>query len=201
MKKSVFQTIAITVALLLSATCLLYLCLVFFSPVTLANFWNDMGNYSISVRYYGIQYEKTDNIEDLSAYCVKLDGKKDAEKTAEILSKMTNREDFEEFCAKQDALGGYAFSARDYYYGKCTVATYYAKGIGEAVKIAERGVEQKYSDHSPFYILMAEAEELTKDDANVIEAKIGVIILTGGLSVKELVYANEDIATARNIGR
>lgn len=201
MKKSVIQAVAVTVALLISASCLIYVCLAFCSPVTLAKAWDGLGSYSLSVKYYCAQYEKTDDINDLAAYAVKLDEKKDAKRTAAVISDMTEREDFNAYCEKQDAAGGYVFHARDYFYGKYTVATFYEKGIDDALDVAERGVKDEYSDKSPFYILMAEAEELTDSDATAIAAKIGAIMLTGGLSVKELANANADVAMAYDISK
>ena len=196
MKKTILKTVAITVAVLVAVTCLLYVCLMIFSPVTLGKLWDGLGSYDLSVKYYEKQYDKTGDINDLSAFTVKLDEKGDAERTAKYLSVMVDREDFNSFCTKSDDNSGYGFSARDYYYGKYTVATFYFGGLDSALNVAEKCVNEKYSAHSPFYVLMAEAEELKKADADRIAVKIGEIILTGRLSAEELINANSDISFA-----
>ena len=197
MKKLVLKTVLITLAAIIATTCALYGALAFFSPKTLAEFWNNAGNYAVSVKYYEKQYEKSGEISDLAGLCAKLDVKNDSAKAVKYLTLFTGSERFSTFCEQEDKSSGYKMTSYEYYYGIFTVAHYYQNGLSSAITVAKKAVNGGYTEYNAFYVLLSEVG-LTKDGGNAVATEISAIKET--LSDEtEIGFAERDINIANAI--
>lgn len=197
MKNLVLKTVLITLAAVIACVFAVYLIFALCTPKTLAKFWENAGNYSVSVKYYEKQYEKTGDISDLAALCAKLDVKSDSKKAVKYLAVFTDSENFTEFCEKEDKAGGYKFTSYEYYYGIFTVANYYENGLNAATDTAKKAVKSGYTDRNAFFVLLSEVK-LNKDE--------GTTVLTVISEIKETLsdeteknFAERDINIAKSI--
>ena len=174
MKNLVLKTVIMTFTVIITVIAVIYACFALFSPKTLAKFWEDAGNYSVSVKYYEKQYEKSGDIADLANLCAKLEVKSDSKRAAKYLAIFTDDENFSAFCEQEDKAGGYKFTSYEYYYGIFTVANFYENGLSVAIGTAKKAVQAGYTEHNAFYVLLSETP-LTKEDGTIIKAEISVI--------------------------
>ena len=174
MKNLVLKTVIMTFTVIITVIAVIYACFAIFSPKTLAKFWEDAGNYSVSGKYYEKQYEKSEDISDLANLCAKLDVKNDSKRAAKYLAIFTDDENFSAFCEQEDKAGGYKFTSYEYYYGIFTVANFYENGLSAAIDTAKKAVKEGYTEHNAFYVLLSETP-LTKEDGTIIKAEISVI--------------------------
>ena len=167
------------------------------SPKSLAKAWSNMGNYDLSIKYYEKQYEKSENISDLTVLCDKLNEKEDSARSVKYLELLTQDEGFAAFCTEQDVSGGYDFTAYEFYYGKYASAICFNSGINDAVSVAKKSVQSGgYTKYNAFYILLG-VETLTAADGAVI--KDVITQLEPGLSTSEQAFASRDVAIADSI--
>ena len=195
MKNLVLKTIIMTFTVIITVIAVIYACFAIFSPKTLAKFWEDAGNYSVSVKYYEKQYEKSGDFADLANLCAKLEVKSDSKRAAKYLAIFTDNENFSAFCEQEDKAGGYGykFTSYEYYYGIFTVANFYENGLSAAIDTAKKAVKEGYTEHNAFYVLLSEIS-LTKEDGTIIKAEISAIKET--LSDGEKGFAERDIKIA-----
>ena len=200
MKKLVLKTVAITVGAILSLMAAIYFVISLVSPKTLAGFWKDLGSYSVAAKYYERQYNKSGTVDDLSELCVYLDAKRDGVRTAKYLKLFTESDKFSERCAQEDERGGFKYTAYEYYYGKYTVAEFYANKIEGAIVVAKQAVSTGtgYSEHNAFYVLLIDAEDLSASDGNAISAAV-TEIKSGLTDATQIGYADRDIGLANSI--
>ena len=196
MKKIVIKTVAITLAAIIALFAAVYIILALFAPKTLAAAWEGTGNYSISVRYYEKQYDKTGDLTDLADLCAKINVKTDSARAVKYLVLLTGDAKFAGFC-EDSAKTLYKMTAYEYYYGALTVATYYDSGLNPAITVAKKAVGAGYTANNAFYILLTDADTLTKADGEAIATEINGF--KGGLSDAEKLIADNDIAIAQSI--
>ena len=198
MTKLVLKTVLITVAAIILTVAAAYMCLALFFPKTLAKGWEAVGSYDLSVKYYEKQYEKTEDISDLSALCVKIDAEKDASRAVKYLKLFTENADFLELCEKNDADGVYGFTAYEIYFGKYAIAAYYNSGIPAAVDVAKAATQSGYTEHNAFYVILSGVKTLTASDGQAISAAVSEI--KGGLTDdSQIEFAERDIGLANGI--
>lgn len=195
MKNLVLKTVAITVAAIIALIAVAYLILALAFPKTLADGYDAIGSYSLSVKYYEKQYNKSGDIDDLAALCVKTDVKSDASRAAAYLAELTEREDFSAYCAREDENGGFKMTAYEFYYGRYTVATFYASGVAAAITVAEKAVSAGYTENDAFYVLLLDADTLSASDGIAVKAAI-TDVKSRLISATEQGYAERDIALA-----
>ena len=140
-------------AAILTMVCI-YFIVALVSPVSVANFWDGVGAYSLSVKYYEKQYEKTGSSGDLSALCLKVDEYDDFKTAALYLKIFTESEDFILLCEREDSRTELKVGAYDYYYGKYAVAEYYDKGVNAAIAVAQVSQNAGYTRYNPYYVLL-----------------------------------------------
>lgn len=196
MKNLVLKTVFITLAAVIAFICALYFAFALFAPKTLARFWENAGNYSVSVKYYEKQYKNSGDIADLAELCAKLDVKNDSKRAVEYLAVFTDSENFNSFCENEDKGGGYKFTSYEYYYGIFAVANFYENGLTAAIDTAKKAVGREYTEHNAFYVLLSEVS-LTKADGEKLAAEISAIKDT--LSDAEKDFAERDIGIAEAI--
>lgn len=194
MKRLVIKTVAITVAAIIVIMAAIYLTFALFFPKTLAGTWKDMGNYSIAAKYYEKQYDKSKDVDDLATLCVYLDEKDDSARAAKYLKLLTEDENFNAHCEKEKEEGGFKYTAYEFYYGKFTVAEFYANGINAAILVATKAVSAGYTENNAFYVLLLEKENLSESDRGAIVSAITEI--KDGLTDAEKQIADKDIEFA-----
>ena len=199
MTKLVVKTVLITVMAIILTLAAMYLCLALFFPKTLAKGWEAVGSYDLSVKYYEKQYEKTEDISDLSVICVKVNAEKDAARAVKYLALITSDTKFLEFCAAEENTAiDYGFTAYEFYYGKYAVATYYQDGITAAVNVANIATQHEYTEHNAFYVILSGVKTLTAADGQAISAAVSEI-KSGLTEQKQIEFADRDIARANSI--
>ena len=198
MKKLVIRTVAITVAAIIVLMAAIYLVFALAFPKTLAGCWKDMGNYSLAAKYYEKQYDKSEDLDDLATLCVYLDAKTDGARAAGYLKLLTENENFNARCEKEDKEGGFKYTAYEYYYGKYAVAEYYANKIDAAITVAKKAVSKGYTANNAFYVLLIDADTLTKSDGEKISAEI-TVIKNGLTDDAQKEYAERDIGFANSV--
>ena len=197
MKNLVLKTVAITLAVIIAVAAALYFSVALFSPKTLAKIWDSAGNYSVAVKYYEKQYEKSGDISDLAILCAKLDAKNDSARAVKYFAQFTANSEFSAFCERQDTGNEFKMTSYEYYYGTYTVAEYYENGLSFAIIVAKKAVSKGYTKHNAFYVLLSEAETLTKADGEKIADEITG--LKDDLSDAEKEIAEHDITIALSI--
>ena len=201
MTKLVVKTVLITVAAIILTLAAVYLCLALFFPKTLAKGWEAVGSYDLSMKYYEKQYEKTDDISDLSVICVKVNTEKDATRAVKYLALLTEHSEFSDLCAAEDAnpaSGGDGFTAYEFYFGKYAVAAYYKDGITAAVNVAKVATQHEYTKYNAFYVILSGVETLSVADGQAIAAAVSEI-KSGLTEQKQIEFADRDIARANGI--
>ena len=195
MKNLVLKTVAITVTAIIVILAGAYLILALAFPKTLAEGYDAIGSYSLSVKYYEKQYNKSGDIADLAALCVKSDVKADASRAVKYLAELTESEDFSAYCEREDKNGGFKMTAYEFYYGRYTVATFFESGVAAAITVAEKAVSAGYTENDAFYILLLDAETLSASDGIAVKAAI-TGIKSRLTDATEQGYAERDIALA-----
>ncbi len=200
MTKLVVKTVLITVAAIILTLAAVYLCLALFFPKTLAKGWEDIGSYNLSLKYYEKQYEKTEDITDLSVICVKVNSEKDAVRAVKYLKILTENPKFSDLCAAEDAniAIDYGFTAYELYYGKYAIAAYYQGGITAAVNVANTATQHEYTEHNAFYVILSVVKTLTASDGQAIAAAVSEI-KSGLTDGEQIGFADRDIDLANGI--
>lgn len=196
MKNLVLKTVVLTFTVVITVIAAIYACFAIFAPKTLAQFWEDAGNYSVSVKYYEKQYEKSGDISDLANLCAKLEVKSDAKRAVKYLAIFTDSEGFSEFCKQEDKAHGYKMTSYEYYYGLFAVSGYYENGLEFAIFAAKKAVGSGYTEHNAFYLLLSEID-LDSEEGNTIATAISEI--KDSLSEAEQVIAERDILIAQSV--
>lgn len=193
MKKLVIKTVVITLAVVFVFTGITYVIFAAANPFALAKFYDNTGNYSLTVKYLEKNYKKSNSYEDLAYLCGKLDERSDAERTALYVDKFINDGDFDGYCSANGSDGGYAMTVEELYFGKLVVALYLNDGIDSAVAKACDYVDKYgYTDSNPFYILIIDGNEKFDQSAkNTI--KTNIQSFTAGLEGSQLQYAERDL--------
>ena len=118
MKKLIIKTIVITLSSIISIVSVAFGALCVFTPTTIASVFEDMGNYRASTFFYEIEYEQSNDIEDLVVLIDKAYGNKDNEGLEEYLGEMIWHKDFHDYCENKDAnLSANRMPTQDYFVG------------------------------------------------------------------------------------
>ena len=198
MKKLILKTVAFTLSGVILLMALLYGIFALFSPITLANVYDSVGNYSLSVHYYECAYNKSNSIENVYILCERVDENSDAERAEKYLTIFVESDEFSSFCAQKDLVESQDFmKSEDFYYGKYVLSIFNndkeSLGFTNAlIKCEERVKAVGYKNYSPFSILIM-AGELSDSQLNSVEQKITEILPL--LSANEQNFANQDIET------
>ena len=202
MKKLILKTIAFTLSGVILAMALLYGIFALFAPSTLANVFDSVGNYSLSVHYYERAYNKHNSIDNLYILCERVDEKSDALMAEKYLTIFVEHSEFSSFCTQKDSEESQDFmKSEDFYYGKYVVSIFNNDkedlGLSNAlIKCEQRVNAVGYKNYNPFSILIM-AGNFTDSQLDSIDMKIVEIL--PNLSVEEQVFANQDRQTIASI--
>ncbi len=118
MKNLIIKTIVITISSIIGIVSVVFGALCAFTPTTIASVFEDMGNYRVSTFFYEIEYEQSNDIEDLVVLIDKAYGNKDNEGLEEYLGEMIWHKDFHDYCVNKDAnLSANRMPTKDYFVG------------------------------------------------------------------------------------
>lgn len=174
LNKLILKTASITLASIIAVSVLLFGAFWLFAPSTLAKAFNGLGNYSASIYFYKVQYDKTGSINDLSNLVINVNEKLDPEFAMENLGKLIMHADFDEFCKTQDEKGDSKINTAEYYYGK--YATLLARNgkMGNALTVCKMYVEDYfYTDYNPYKVILFELGSiLSKQDLELMKTSI-----------------------------
>ena len=193
-KKIVLKTIAITLAGILLCAGILYGALALFSPITLATFFDDMGMYSASIRYYEKNFEKTNTFGDLDKLVIEIDLDKDSDIAEKYLKLLVESEQFDKFCELKDQLSPSQISAKEYYLGEYVYALCKNDKFEDAVEIASNYVtESGYTKDNPIRIMVFNAQELLGEQ-QIYALKQKIYEIRARLDGEEQTIASLDIS-------
>ncbi len=131
MKNLIIKTIVITLSSIISLVSVVFGALCVFTPTTIASVFEDMGYYRASAFFYEIEYEQSNDIEDLLVLVDKAYGNKDNEGLEEYLGELIWHKNFFNYCKNKDAsLSANKIPTRDYFVG------YYASVLIENGKFS-----------------------------------------------------------------
>lgn len=191
MNKLVIKTILITLACAVGALAVVFGALCIFAPVTVAGFFDDVGNYSASVFFYEKQYDKTGDIDDLDVLVLKAYGNSDTVRAEEYLEEMIEHEDFEEFCS---GANGANMSDKEYYYGYYALSIAKNGKIDKAISVSKDFVsENGYTKFNPLRTLVSEfLSGATTSEKGKIKAAVESVKTTDAVQED---YKNQDLQT------
>ena len=165
MTKVVLKTIAITLASVVLAIGLFFGSFALFSPITLANFFDGMGCYSLSITFYESNFNKTQKVSDLATLVVKIDQEKDSERAEKYLKILVEFDKFEEFCASEDKYSQSQMAAKDYYLGEYVYALLKNGKFLDAFNLSFDYIDDNgYTENNPCRVMVVNAEKLLTDD-------------------------------------
>ena len=170
MSKLILKTTAITLASIIGVCSIVIGILMLCAPRSIANVLDGLGGYSASVYFYEKQYNKTEDIKDLSVLVLKLDGQKDPVLLEQYLELMIEREDFSTFCSEQDATSNSKITTKEYYYGDYAVILIKNGKFNEAVNLSSSFVSASgYTEYNPYSVIISQVgETLTKENLNAL---------------------------------
>lgn len=150
MKNLISGTAIKTFLAVIIVLALTYVGVSFWLPGPMASLYEDMGSYSIAVRYASLAYTYSGGQEDL-ARCV--DDSILADSNADVIrfaEQLVEREDFEDYCLRRDQEMNYKLEAAGIEYGEYSyrqfvignlACAYFSEGdAGKAVEWADSGM-------------------------------------------------------------
>ena len=143
-QKLVTRTVIWTLVAVFGVLVLTFFVLFAFSPATLGNLFDNMGNYSAKIYFYERQYNKTSSIEDLYTLVINLDYDKDYNKTFNYANTLVGKEGFTDFCAEEDKklnTSNVEITTAEYCYIQLVTAAYNKDGIDSAINECKRAVK------------------------------------------------------------
>lgn len=198
MKKLILKTIAFTLSGVIVAMALTYGILALFSPLTLANMFDSVGNKSVSVHYLEKAYNKNNSTENLYLLCLNVDEISDSDRAEKYLTIFVEKSDFSSFCAQKDLTDSQGFMGNeDFFYGKYVLSIFNNNkdnlGLTNAITKCVLRVETAgYKNYNPFCILIT-AGGLNNQQLDQVDLAIANIY--EALSEQEKEYATQDRQT------
>lgn len=194
MTKLVWKTITITLASILLACFLIFGAFALFSPITLAKFFDQTGSKKIALFFYEKQYEKTEDIEDLSRVVLKIDDNDNSLKSEKFLAKLINHADFNKFCSKQNVSSS-AISAEEYYYGRYAVVLISNGKVNDSLTTASEFVEKYgYTENNSYTVIILRCrQELDSEHIQTLKTRLNEMLNDLNLSADERQRINDDL--------
>ena len=154
MKKFLLKVTGITLLSILALACIAYAALLIFTPVTLAKFYDGVGNYDKALVHAYEQYKRSEDLSDLDAACRYALKTGDKDKIGKYLEMLVDREDFYSYCLSDPELGA------EYYDFICVkyVAALYDGGNENAAALAN-GLTKTYTATCPLRSIAVSATD------------------------------------------
>ena len=184
MKKLVLKTASLTLAGILALGVILFGIFSLFSPKTIANTADKMGNYSVSVFYYEKAYEKSGYLEDLYDLIVKIDATTDgakAEKYCGVMFGPTNANKLTPFLLQKDReVADTSITTHEYLYGKYAIALCSQSDLAKIDKLITVCVKYTedygYTENHPLTTAVSACvKNLSKEELQKLSSQLGEI--------------------------
>ena len=200
MKKLVIKTVFITIIAILSVFIAVMSAICVFKPRCIAKMFDDLGNYESSQYFYQMQYEKTQEIDDLIVLIDNAYEKQDKQKLVVFVRTLINNEDFYAYCqSKNSKLAPNQMTTEEYYFGVYVELLLSEGKFDKAVKSAKAYVvndngslELGYTKFNPIRVLVSYSLELNADQKQTL-----VNVINGFQSVitdsTQLSFMQEDL--------
>ena len=182
MKRLVIKTTLITLASIIGALIIAVGALCLFAPKTMANFFEDVGNYSASVFFYEKNYEKTGSISDLDELLLKVYVESDYELTEKYSKEMIEHVQFESL----------SVANKEYYYGCYVIALANNGKFDQAINVGKDFVQDYgYTVFNPLRILITDylQDDMTENKQSLRQA----VLSTTNVSAEQEVYKTQDL--------
>ena len=185
MKKLIVKTALVTLGSLLAVFLLLLTAMTMYAPRTMASLMDSVGNRSLSLWYTELAYQKFGETDDLTDVFDKAVAAEDTERTVKYGRTLTERADFGEICAAQDASGG-RITYKNYVYGNTSLAMY-AEGeeVGAVLDFAAATVTEGYLPYNAYQMLLY-GEAAAEDKAFLSALKSRLEVLAGSMESETL---------------
>ncbi len=169
MKKLILKTALITLGAILAVICILYGIFALALPLTMANFFENLGMQDASVSFYELQYENTGEYEDLALLCVKVNAENDYTRAEKYLTLFVNDSAFSTYIQSFDEKNTGAITGQEYFYGKLAIAHQKLGGVEEFLPFAIESVKEGYSEFNAFYIALSVEGLFEEEELNQVE--------------------------------
>lgn len=162
MKNLIIKTIVITISSIISLLALVFGALCVFTPTTIASVFENVGCYKASVFFYEIEYEQSNDIEDLIVLVDKAYGNDDNEGLEEYLGELIWHKDFFNYCRNKDAnLSANKIPTRDYFVGYYAVVLIENGNFSSSLKMSKSYVQKYgYTEFNPIRTIVSESFEI-----------------------------------------
>ena len=178
MKNLIVKTAVITLASIISLLAITFGALSIIMPKTVANIFDNLGAKGASIFLYQMDYERTDDIQDLIDIIDKTYANKDHFRQEKYLDMLIAREDFDSFCLTSDresfGKDDCDITTKEYYYGYYASVLYQNAKFDKAIEIANEFVSLNgYTEFNPLTILLDEfCFKFTDEQVEKIEMAI-----------------------------
>ncbi len=150
MTKLVVKTAALTLSIILLVAAFVFGAMSVFAPKTMANFFDKLDCYSISMYYYESQYKKTQDYDDLDDLCVLVNDVEDTERAYTYLAILCTSAEFK----NNDSEENTGMSYHEFFYAKYANSALILYGEDRAKEIAEDYVKRfGETKYNPYVIL------------------------------------------------
>lgn len=171
MKKTIIKTVFITLACIIVLAVSLFGILTLFTPKTMGAVADSFGNNKVAVYFYKMQYEKTNNNDDLIKLVIKLE--ESDKRTEEYSLKVIDKIEKGEIVFDADK----RLSEKEYYYTKYLLATINSNQMAEGLKKAKSFVlEEGYSKGNPFRVVVYQKySSLSEEDKTLFKNTLNAV--------------------------
>ena len=156
MKKLVIKTVIIVVSVIICVFAITFGVLCSTNPRAIAKGFESLGNYSASKYFYEMQYNKTEDIDDLFVLIDNAYGQKDKIGMQNYLGELISHKDFNQYCNDQNkGLAQSAMKSEEYYSGFYATVLYENGKFDNALRFCSSFVNTMgYTNFNPFRALI-----------------------------------------------
>ncbi len=179
MRKLIIKTALITLAIIIGACAITLGALLLFSPKTIGDIADKANNYSFAMYCYKLQYNKSEDIEDLGNIVRIVDENEDATTAVYYCELIKDHSEFTNYCVEIDAEtkadeNDNVMKEAEYIYSKYAVALINVDRFDTMVDVCKNYCTSNgYSMYSPFSAVIANCgENLTVSELTTIKQKL-----------------------------
>ena len=178
MKDLIVKTAVITLASIVSLLAITFGALSIITPKTVADIFDNLGAKGASIFLYQMNYERTDDIQDLISIIDKAYVNEDSSDQEKYLDMLITREDFNSFCSASDrenfGKDDYDITTKEFYYGYYVRVLYKNAQFDKAIEVSNEFVSSNgYTRFNPLTTLLDEfCFKFTDEQTDKIEMAI-----------------------------
>lgn len=174
MKNLVIKTVVITLAAIVSFMAVVFCVLSVLIPKTVAGMLDNIGSKSASVFLYDLNYQRTNDINDLVDIIDKtyLDDYKYGQQ--KYVEQLIYGDEFSTFCRQKDSSTKSKVTTKEYYYGLYVGTLVETCQFDKAISVANEFIEQMgYTQFNPLNTILVEYKyKLEEQQLEVLEKEI-----------------------------